>query len=400
MNADFSEENFVDNLPQKKRIFIVTSIFEDFGGSETIWYYLVKQLPSSRYQIFFLKSNINRSHPVFKDISNRGVLLVELEPNLGIKDGKKIKSKLNHKAANFCIHLEVYKPDLVIINQGINFDGLDFAHYCNEQNFQYITISNKAVDFFWPYPENRNDFKQFFIKSKVNYFVSNHNYQLTCEQFGMKIPHAERAIYPVKKHSEIIPLPDLDDGVKFAVVGRLFLLDKGHDMLFRILSKPIWRNRRFKVSIIGTGSDDVTLKEFAQYLKLDSVDFLGYMNNQTIWDHFHGLLLPSRNEGFPLVVQEAMAAGRIVITTFSGGSDEVIKDGVNGFISEIDQDEFELAMERCWNAQNNWADIATEAYKTIHEFLPDNPCSNILDQIEKLTFGTKDDFVNPANLFL
>ncbi len=399
MNTDFSEENFADYLPQKKRIFIVSSIFEDFGGSETIWYDLVKQLPSSRYQIFFLKSNINRSHPVFKDISNRGVLLVELEPNLGIKDGKKTKSKLNHKAANFCIHLEVYKPDLVIINQGMNFDGLDFAHYCIEQNFQYITISNKAVDFFWPYPENRNDFKQFFIKSKVNYFVSNHNYQLTCEQFGMKIPHAERAIYPVKKHSEIKPLPDLDDGVKFAVVGRLFLLDKGHDMLFRILSKPIWRNRKIKVSIIGTGSDDVALKEFSEYLKLDSVDFLGYMNNQTIWDHFHGLLLPSRSEGFPLVVQEAMSASRIVITTFSGGSDEVIKDGVNGFISEIDQDEFELAMERCWNAQNNWADIATEAYKTINEFLPDNPSSNILDQIEKLTFGTIDDSVNPANQF-
>ena len=109
--------------------------------------------------------------------------------------------------------------------------------------------------------------------------------------------------------------------------------------------------------------------------------------------------MPSRSEGFPLVVQEAMSASRIVITTFSGGSDEVIKDGVNGFISEIDQDEFELAMERCWNAQNNWADIATEAYKTINEFLPDNPSSNILDQIEKLTFGTIDDSVNPANQF-
>ncbi len=389
MSTDLSNLASVENSSSKKRIFIVTSIFEDFGGSETIWYDLVKQLSPEKYQLFFLKSNINRSHSVFKELSKRGVLLVELEPNLGYKDGQKIKSKFNHKAANFCIHLEVYKPDLVIINQGINFDGLDVARYCIEQNFKYITISNKAVDFFWPYPESRNDFKEYFIKSQANYFVSNHNYQLTCEQFGMKIPHFQRAIYPVQKHKEIKPMPTLNNGVKFALVGRLFLMDKGHDMLFRILNKPIWRNRDFKVSIIGAGSDEVALKEFVRYLALDSVEFLGYKSNQTLWDDFHGLLLPSRSEGFPLVVQEAMAAGRIVVTTYSGGSDEIIIDGKNGFISEIDQDEFEFAMERCWEAQKNWIEIAQNAYSSINNFLPDNPTENILTQIEELTFGSK-----------
>jgi glycosyltransferase involved in cell wall biosynthesis len=134
------------------------------------------------------------------------------------------------------------------------------------------------------------------------------------------------------------------------------------------------------------------LKEFSHYLNLDSVDFLGYRINKTLWDDFHGLLLPSRSEGFPLVVQEAMAAGRIVVTTFSGGSDEIIIDGENGFISEIDQDEFELAMERCWMAQNNWIEIAQNAYTSINDFLPDNPSENILAQIEELTFRSD---INP-----
>lgn len=44
------------------------------------------------------------------------------------------------------------------------------------------------------------------------------------------------------------------------------------------------------------------------------------------------LVLPSLGEGFPLVVIEAMAAGAPVITTTSTFAQDVIDDGVNGFV--------------------------------------------------------------------
>jgi glycosyltransferase involved in cell wall biosynthesis len=372
----------IDLLKKKKRIFIATSIYDDWGGSETIWFDLAKRFVELDYQVFVLKSRINRHHRIFSYLQSIGVFLVELEPDLGKKDDVEIKSKFNHRIANFSIHLAVYQPDLVIVNQGVNFDGLELGYYCLEQKIKYIIIANKAVDFFWPYILLRSEFKQALLNSQANYFVSDQNLKMTQEQFGMEIPNAHRAYYPVKKFKTPKSFLETNGEVRFALIGRLYLLDKGQDILFRILAKPKWKQRNIKVSIIGSGMDEEGLKDMANYLELKNVDFLGYVDNETIWDQYHGLLLPSRSEGFPLVVQEAMAAGRIVVTTYAGGSSEIVIDGETGFISKIDQDEFEEAMERCWQSIEKWPQIAKNAFEKLNQYLPDQPTSNILQFVQ------------------
>lgn len=49
----------------------------------------------------------------------------------------------------------------------------------------------------------------------------------------------------------------------------------------------------------------------------------------------HLLILPSVEEGIANVVLEAMATGIPVLTTDCGGMDEVVKDGINGFIVPV-----------------------------------------------------------------
>jgi glycosyltransferase involved in cell wall biosynthesis len=43
-------------------------------------------------------------------------------------------------------------------------------------------------------------------------------------------------------------------------------------------------------------------------------------------------VLPSTSEGFPLVALEAMAAGRPSVLTRCGGPQEVVDDGVTGYL--------------------------------------------------------------------
>src|SRR3546814_14979498 len=100
-------------------------------------------------------------------------------------------------------------------------------------------------------------------------------------------------------------------------------------MLIRLLSQPKWRSRPVIVNFVGTGPDETVLKELAQLLGVNNINFHGHIDNvYELWSRSHALVLPSRTEGLPLVIVEAMMAGRPVITTDVGGNKEFLEEGV------------------------------------------------------------------------
>lgn len=61
--------------------------------------------------------------------------------------------------------------------------------------------------------------------------------------------------------------------------------------------------------------------------------FLGFQNDiPEILSDLDVFVLSSTSEGFPLVVLEAMAAGKPVVVTRCGGPEEVVEDGRDGFL--------------------------------------------------------------------
>lgn len=63
--------------------------------------------------------------------------------------------------------------------------------------------------------------------------------------------------------------------------------------------------------------------------------FLGYQEDVAPWyQACDAVILPSANEGTPVSVIEALAAGRPVVATAVGGVPDVVRDGVDGFLVE------------------------------------------------------------------
>ncbi len=63
--------------------------------------------------------------------------------------------------------------------------------------------------------------------------------------------------------------------------------------------------------------------------------FLGYQEDVSEWYRaFDTMILPSANEGTPVVVIEALAAGCPVVATRVGGVADVVTEGVDGFLVE------------------------------------------------------------------
>ncbi len=92
-----------------------------------------------------------------------------------------------------------------------------------------------------------------------------------------------------------------------------------------------------ELCLVGDGPERATLEERARDLGISRRTlFVGYQREIAPYlDLFDALLLPSANEGTPVVAIEALAARRPVVATRVGGVPDVVRDGVDGFLAPV-----------------------------------------------------------------
>jgi len=124
---------------------------------------------------------------------------------------------------------------------------------------------------------------------------------------------------------------DDDGGPVVGFVGRL-CPTKGLPDLFWALSLLRGRWPGLRLVLLGEGACEAQLRELADHLSLD-VRFCGYREEAARYmPAFDLLAVPSQAEPFGLVTLEAMARGVPVVATWSGGSREIVRDGVDGLL--------------------------------------------------------------------
>src|SRR5262249_345934 len=119
-----------------------------------------------------------------------------------------------------------------------------------------------------------------------------------------------------------------------------------------------------------------------------------YVAIEKIWRENHVLVMPSRFEGMPMTIVEAMVCGRPVVATNVGLSPEIIKDGVTGFLAEAAVTEcYGRALERMWAQRHRLEEIGNLAAADIRDFIPDDPVVTFADKLKSLAnLQRKDSF--------
>lgn len=110
---------------------------------------------------------------------------------------------------------------------------------------------------------------------------------------------------------------------------------KGIDVLLHAVARARSAGADLKLTIAGDGPERQWLDELAWTLGLTDVDFLGAVapaSVSTLMRDADAIVLPSRGEGLPVALVEAMACGRAVVATRSGGNAEVVEDGETGLL--------------------------------------------------------------------
>lgn len=144
----------------------------------------------------------------------------------------------------------------------------------------------------------------------------------------------------VRFNYESVPdiVPDIESRSNSIVyLGRVCKL-KGADRVFRsleLLDKEEERN--LTVSFVGDGNLLLPLRQRRDKQELHSVKFTGWVNPDEVNEILRNskiLLLPSRSEGLPKALLEAMAQGTVPVVTSVGNMPSVIEDGTNGVLLE------------------------------------------------------------------
>ncbi len=141
--------------------------------------------------------------------------------------------------------------------------------------------------------------------------------------------------------------------IKFIIVGRL-RVEKGHDYLIKAFSKVKVHLPNSKLIIIGDGPLRKELEQLIEKLALkNEVLLMGLRKNPYKYmaksDIF---VLSSKNEGFPIVLLEALACGLPIISTdCETGPREILDNGRYGLLAKV-MDINDLA-EKMINLANN-----------------------------------------------
>jgi glycosyltransferase involved in cell wall biosynthesis len=158
----------------------------------------------------------------------------------------------------------------------------------------------------------------------------------------------------------------LPAGPLVAYAGRL-APEKGPDLLVDAWPRVLAEVPAARLVVLGDGPIAADVRRRAAELGVgDSVDFRGPVPDTAPWlracDAF---ALPSRTEGMPVALLEAMACGLPVVATSAGGTPEFLEDGVTGrLVRPEDPAALAVGLVEALGGGSSWPEAARAAVVT------------------------------------
>lgn len=187
----------------------------------------------------------------------------------------------------------------------------------------------------------------------------------------------------IDRQQKKLELKILNEQIVLLSIGELND-NKNHELVIDCLKD--FNNVNFKYLICGDGVLKEKLQEkIKQYDLEDKVELLGYRTDilelLKICDFF---IFPSKREGLPLSIMEAMACRVPVIGSKIRGNSDLIQDNINGFLFSLDdRKEFIQIITKFLLKEYDEDDlnfIKENAFKSVQNY----SLKNVLDELKKV----------------
>lgn len=353
-------------LNKRKIVFISTNpSAEDGGGSEVLWIETALRMKMKGFDVAIMLQHAGLLKERVSILKNNGI-------------------KIYYKNKHGYQFLNEFNPELIVFSQGDHNEGTDWYEICKKAKINYMIINQLTKEGFWPDYYIGELVREFYLNAKKTFFTCENNKLLMEKQICAKLNNADRHYNPVTIPRDIsLKYLDYNQGYYLAYPARMVIIHKGHDLLFEVMKQEKWKSRNLIINLYGDGPNKRQLENLKDYYKLDNIIFQLYQKNiSNIWERNHGIIMPTRMEGMPIVLIGAMLSRRIPIVTNVGGHKEIIEDNVSGFIAKAPSVEcIDEALENAWQNKEKWQEMGQKARLAILDFMPDDPTADFISKI-------------------
>jgi len=363
--------------------FISTMFGWSWGGSEELWSQSATLLKRTGHEV---QASIADWPPLSPKVTALRDLDIDIElrPTFRIGRARRVWNKLSFQNSRSIARLKQFKPDLVVISQGDYAGGFEWARICREAGIPYVIIVQCNSDLWWFETGRIDRAREAYAAASKVFCVSRSNRDQLNFQVGMQLTNTEVVWNPYCVPPEVAPAwPDESTGWRLACVARLDPSAKGHDLLLKTLARPEWRDRPVQLNCFGSGHYEDSLRRVSEMLGLKNVAFRGHVANiRSIWEENHMLVLPSRYEGLPLALVEAMWSGRPAVVTDVAGNTEMCVDNETGFVAPAPTVPL-LAdtLQRAWDRREDWQRMGQAARARAESQIPRDPIALFAEKL-------------------
>ena len=225
-------------------------------------------------------------------------------------------------------HMSLVAGPLDVTTPWLQIDGQSRA----DGDLEWLERMGKPAVRFIRSLLQRNHAVVIILSSRMKNYLAAHNFNLPATQL---IPNG----VDTTRFHPLYPDTSTDERAQVVVCVSKLRYEKGIDVLLQawyLVQKQLPQPSQARLIIVGDGPLQTQLECMAQALGIvSSVEFVGLQSDIAAQLHRGNLaVLPSRFEGMPNALLEAMACGSACVATRVSGSEDIIQHGVNGLLVE------------------------------------------------------------------
>lgn len=338
----------------KKVLFFVESL--SGGGAEKVLTDLVSNLDSSKYEVTVCSLvDVGVYNDYLKSICNyKAILSNPGEGNVLQKKWYGLKYKLIHKLPAKWVYTFFFKEEYdveIAFIEGFSTKIIASSSNQNSKKIAWVHIDLYANH--WTQIEYKNLEEEINAYNKFDHIISvaKSVESAFSKRFGIKERLSVR-YNPVdrndilEKSSQYVDFKKDDEILHLVTVGRLES-QKGYDRLLEIVARLKKDDFKFKLMIVGEGSQREQLETYIVKNELqDYVALLGFQTNPYAYINIaDAFVCSSRSEGFSTVVTEALILGKPIVATDCSGMTELLGDNEYGIITKNDTEALYLGLK-------------------------------------------------------